>query len=147
MRQWIGIGMVLFLFATGAGCTSKTTSDGNEVFFDGMIQLMDQGVYFMGRSVGQVKVVETGAGHVTRVRVTLDTDFKGDVGNNLVFFVNNGRLQAALLQGVGDVLESGTPLSGFASKAGLNWFKFKTLFNDRIIHATQRAMALKARFG
>jgi hypothetical protein len=146
MQRWVGILLVLSLLALGSGC-AKAKQDGHAVMFEGLVQLYDQGVYFNGTRVGEVQSVDKGAGHVTRVLIQFSPGFIEKMGSNVAIYVDGGRLQADKLQGLGGALDPAAPICGFGSQAALNWFKFKTLLNDRIPVAQRRALELQARMG
>lgn len=147
MRRGVWFGIVLMVLLIGAGCAPQPSQDGQKVLFDGLINVFDSGVYYRGMQVGTIQSTETGSANVTQVTIALTPDFTPRMGNHVVFYVDGGRLEAVPLQAFGDPLEKGAPLCGFASKAEFNWFKFKTLLNDRVGAARQRALALQARLG
>jgi hypothetical protein len=132
----------------GAGCAPQPSQKaGQAVFFDGLTNVFDDGVYLRGTRIGNIQAAETGKGNVTRINIAIAPEFASNMGAHMAFYVDGGRLEAAQLQNFGTALEAGAPLCGFASKAEFNWFKFKTLLNDRVGAARQRALALQARMG
>lgn len=145
MRRWGGLFMALVLSLALAGCAKSPRQDGHTVMFEGAVRLYDDRVYHNGTSVGEVLSSEIGAGYVTRLRVAFTPDFIEKVGANLAVYINNGRLRADKLQGIGGDLDPQIPLCGFNSRAAFNWFKFKTLLSDRIPVAKRRALELQAR--
>ncbi|MFZ1985701.1 MAG: hypothetical protein WAU91_14880 [Desulfatitalea sp.] len=147
MRRGVWFGIVLMVLLIGAGCSPQPSQDGQKVLFDGLTNVFDNGVYYRGTQVGTIQSKETGSANVTRITIMVTPDFAPWMGNHVVFFVDGGRLEAVQLQAFGDPLEKGAPLCGFASKAEFNWFKFKTLLNDRVSAARQRALALQAGLG
>lgn len=147
MRHRVLVCATLMLIFMVAGCAVNQSQTGDAVLFDGPVHLFDEGVYWQGTKVGTVVNQETGSGNILRVTVDLSPELKNQMGNNMAIYVDNGRLSVARLQGIGEPLEAGTPLCGFTSKTDLHWFKFKTLLNDRITKATQRALSLQAQFG
>ncbi len=130
------------------GCARETTTaeDGYAVLFGGIPQVYDKGVYFNGESVGTIESTQASAANVTKMVVSLAPEFVQTMGNNMAFYVNAGRLEAAPLQNIGQAYVKGEPLCGFHSKADLNWFKFKTLMLDRTLAARELALGLQARF-
>lgn len=139
---------LMALTVVGMGCAPQPSQKaGQAVLFDGLINLFDDGIYYRGSRIGNIQATETGKGNVTRVNIAISAEFSSNVGDHVVFYVDGGHLEAALLQPLGAPLEPGMPLCGFGSKAEFNWFKFKTLLNDRVGAARQRTMALQTRMG
>jgi len=147
MRRGVWFGIVLMVLLIDAGCAPQPSQDGQKVLFDGFTNVFDKGVYYRGTQIGTIQSTETGSANVTQITIAVSPDFKPQMGNHVVFYVDGGRLEAVQLQAFGDPLEKGTPLCGFASKAEFNWFKFKTLLNDRVSAARQRVLVLQARLG
>lgn len=148
MRRWGGFYtalMILTITVGVAGCARVPQQDGYAVMFEGAVRLYDDGVYYNGTRVGEVQSAEKGNGFVTRLRIGFAPEFIEKMGANLAMYVDNGRLVADKLQGLGGDLDPQVPLCGFSSQVGFNWFKFKTLLNDRIPAARQRALELQAR--
>ncbi|MDA8139843.1 MAG: hypothetical protein M0036_14430 [Desulfobacteraceae bacterium] len=146
MRRRVGILLLLSILALFSGC-AKAKQEGHAVMFEGLVQLGEQGVYFKGERVGEVLSLDQGAGYVTRAMVRLSPEFITHMGNNMALYVDSGLLQADTLQGMGGEFDPTVPICGFGSQAAFNWFKFKTLLNDRVFVARQRALELQARMG
>lgn len=145
MRLRTRFSITLIIAAVAFGCAPQVKQDGNAVLFDGIINLYEEGVYFGGERVGSIQSREI-AGGITKLIIRLSPDFVAQTGNNLALYIHAGRLEAAMLQRIGQTLGKDALLCGFASKSELNWFKIKTLLNDRIDAAQKRAAALQMRF-
>ncbi len=148
MNRWGYLWIAICLFVV-VGCTIQSDQqDGFAVMFDRMPKINDENnLYYKGMIVGSIHSRTVGAGNVAKIIVTLKEDFARYNGNNLALYLRNGRLEVAKLTAIGQPLQNGDLLSGFSSRAGLNWFKFKTLISDRINAAKYRARNLNDRFG
>lgn len=146
MRRW-GVFLLALIISTAVAGCAKAPQDGYTIMFEGPIHVYDDGVYYSGGRVGEVQSIDKGAGNVTRVVVRFSSDFIQKMGNNFALYLDSGRLSADKLQGMGGSLQAEIPFCGFRSKAAFNWFKFKTLLNNRIPAAKHRALALLARMG
>lgn len=120
---------------------------GIHVMFDAKPHIVDDNVYWHGKTIGAVAGIENGKTAITRVTVTLDSQFKAYAGHHWAFYVDKGRLMADRHSTTGKQLATGEAVCGFSSKAALNWFKVKTLLNDRVANAMRRAASLQQRFG
>lgn len=148
MRRGFWFLIVLMALMVSVGCAPPNSQKaGQAVLFDGLVNIFDDGVYYRGTLIGSTQGTETGKGNVTRINIAISSEFAPNMGEHVVFYVDRGRLEAAQLQSFGTALEQGAPLCGFGSKVEFNWFKFKTLLNDRVGAARQRALALQARMG
>lgn len=148
MRRGIWFVMALMALMISMGCAPQPSQKaGQAVFFDGLINVFDNGIYYRGTPIGTIQATETGKANVTRVTIAISPEFAASMGEHVVFYVDGGHLEAAQLQSFGIPLEPGAPLCGFASKGEFNWFKFKTLLKDRVGASRQRALALQARMG
>jgi hypothetical protein len=80
--------------------------------------------------------------------ITIDflPEFKKHVGRHWVFFVDNGRIQAARIGTAIRSISADERLCGFHSKSAFHWFKFKTLLSDRVYKASLRAEMLYRRY-
>jgi len=145
MRLWVGFTMTLLIVALTVGCAPQGKQDGYAVLFDGMVNIFEDGIYFNGKEVGGVLSKVENTSGVTTLSVSLSPEFVAEIGNNIAFYAHAGRLEATRLQRMGQALKKGEPLCGFISKSELNWFKIKTLLNDRINAAKKRAATLQAR--
>ena len=115
--------------------------------FEGNPRIYKQDVYFRGRTIGQILDQKVGGGSVYKITIRLLPEFARTAGKNWVFFADHGRLHASRISATGQPLAAGDKACGFSSKAGLTWFKFKTLLNDRVYKANQKAENLSRRFG
>ncbi len=145
MRLWAGFTVTLLIVALAVGCAPQGKQAGYAVLFDGMVNIVEDNIYFNGKQVGAVLSKEDHPSGVTTLSIALSPEFVVEIGNNLALYAHAGRLEATRLQRMGQALERGMPLCGFISKSELNWFKIKTLLNDRINAAGKRAAALQAR--
>jgi hypothetical protein len=147
MRLRVGFFVTLMIVALAVGCAPQGKQDGYAVLFDGMVNIYDDAIYLNSSEVGAVLSTEAGGGGVTKITVTLSPELVAQSGDNLALYAHAGRLEVATLQRMGQALEKGAPLCGFTSKSQLNWFKVKTLLNDRVNAAKKRAASLLAKFG
>jgi len=148
MRRGIWFVIALMALMISMGCAPQPSQKaGQAVLFDGLINLFDNSIYYRGTQIGSIQATDTSKGNVTRVTIAITPEFAAGMGDQIVFYVDGGHLEAAQLQSFGIPLEPGAPLCGFASKAEFNWFKFKTLLKDRVGAARQRALGLQARMG
>ena len=134
--------ILLFLVS----CQPDGTSKGIQVMFDGRTSINISEVYHSNKSVGKITSRQMGKGSVEMVTIALAPEFKRLVGKHWAFYVSNGRLLAIRIVNTGHALKAEEKLCGFHSKAALNWFKFKTLLNDRTYKASLRAEQLYRRF-
>lgn len=146
MRLRLGFVMVLVIIVLSVGCAPQSKQDGYTVLFDGMVNITDEAIFFRGADVGRVLSSEENGG-VTRVTVTLSPDLVTEAGNTIALYAYAGRLEVTRLQRMGQALEKEDLICGFVSKGELNWFKIKTLLNDRISAAKKRVAALQAQLG
>lgn len=146
MRLRVGLFVALLIVALAIGCAPQGKQEGYAVLFDGMVNIFEDAIYFNGNEVGRVLTKEVGGAGATKLTVALSPELVAATGNNLALYAHAGRLEVSTLQRMGHALEKDSPLCGFISKAELNWFKIKTLLNDRINAAKKRAAALQAQF-
>ncbi len=148
MRRGFWFLIAIMTLTVGVGCAPQPSQKaGQVVLFDGMINVFDDGIYHRGSRIGSIQATETGPGNVTRVQIAISPEFAPSMGDHVAFYVDGGHLEAVLLQPFGAPLAPSAPLCGFGSKVDFNWFKFKTLLNDRVGAARQRALMLQTRMG
>jgi len=135
------------LFIAFQGCQNNKNRQGIHVFFESPPSFYQQDVYWFGQAVGKIVDQQVGRSSVARITVQLDPQFEKRIGKNWAFFVEQGRLTACQLSLSGDTFAAGDNACGFNSKAALNWFKLKTLLNDRVGAAMRKADRLQMRFG
>ena len=146
MRLRVGLFVALLVVAIIIGCAPQGNQEGYAVLFDGMVNIFEDAIYFNGNEVGRVLAKEVAGAGATKLTVALSPELVAETGNNLALYAHAGRLEATTLQRMGHTLEKDAPLCGFTSKSELNWFKIKTLLNDRIKAAKKRAAELQAQF-
>lgn len=142
----IAIAGIFALVLALLGCQPGGKEQGIQVYFNAPPTLYKQDVYWQGQAIGKILGQETGQSPVTRVTIALDAPFESKIGPNWAFFANNGRLHAGRLAIGAEASATEIYVNGFTSKAAFNWFKFKTLINDRVGKAKRRAGRLHARF-
>ena len=120
---------------------------GIDVYFEAPPTVYQTGVYWSGRVVGKIVDRHVGRSSVSRITIELDPQFEKRIGGNFAFYVDRGRMTAGQLSLGGGQFDAGAIACGFNSKAAYNWFKFKTLLNDRVGKAKRRANSLLVRFG
>jgi len=147
MRFWVGFLITFLVSVLAAGCASKEQQTGYPVLFEDPPNLYDDGVYDSGQRVGSIVSKEMGATGITRLVITLSSDFLNETGNNFALCAHAGRLEVDKLHTFGEPLSQDALICGFTSKSELTWFKLKTLLNDRVRAAQKRAKALQARLG
>lgn len=136
----------VLLLAAAFACVDRPSQDGYAVLFEGAVEVYEDGIYDGGIVVGKIQSKSISPNYATRMMITLLPEFADQAGNHIVFYVRVGRLEVDRLKNFGDPLTKGAILCGFESKGSLNWFKTKSLLNDRIAMATQRSMVLQERF-
>jgi hypothetical protein len=148
MQRWGCLFVAVCLLAFG-GCTGQTDQQGGiAVMFDQMPNIIDQShVYDNGMRVGSIHSVRVGGAGVVQIMVSLEDAFIRDAGDNIALYPHRGRLEVAKLSGIGQPLQKGDLVSGFSSRAGLNWFKLKTMISDRTAASKYRALNLRTLFG
>ena len=139
----LALALVLLFFV---GCEIGATKKGIRVMFDGRTDIYRSEVYHAHKVVGKIISRQKGKSSVEMVTIALVPEFKRLMGKNWAFYVSNGRIWAARIGHTGHALSAEEKLCGFNSKAALNWFKFKTLLNDRAYKASLRAERLYRRF-
>lgn len=144
---FIGVVCALIMIAGCSASEKPNPKGGVGVLFDNVPLLFDAGVYHLGSQVGEIVTTTNGVAGVTKLVVTLQPEFAAREGGNLAFYAHAGRLEAVTLANMGRPLENGAVLSGFTSKAGLYWFRLKTLLSDRVSSASRRAEQLNQRLG
>ncbi len=145
MRRWIICVSAILIFFLG-GCNLSAPDQGIIVMFEGLPNLYTDTVYYNGVAIGQITSQEEQSA-VAKVTISLAPEFEKQAGQHMAFYAAGGSLIAAKLHNFGKPLASGDKLCGFTSKAAFNWFKFKTLLNDRVAKAIQQAEELYSRFG
>ena len=140
-----GIVMLITAFGMG-GCQPTTGQDGIHVMFDGTPKIYHSEVYSHGRVIGKILNQQGTNGSVSNVTITIDPKVLQHAGQHWAFYVDGGRLTAGVLNTMGQPIAPGDRLCGFHSKAGLNWFKIKTLLSHRIAEANRRAQKLYLRY-
>jgi hypothetical protein len=143
MQLLCALGLVFLLLV---GCDVASSKQGLQVMFDGRPNITQPEVYFVNKVVGKMTSRQMGKGSVEMITIGLAPEFKKHVGRHWVFFVDNGRIQAARIGTAGKPLSADDRLCGFRSKSALNWFKFKTLLSDRVYKASLRAQMLYRRY-
>ena len=117
------------------------------IVFNGMPDIRKEGIYYENQEVGRITNTVKGSKDVVAFTAVLDEAFIQEMGMNVVFFPEYGALKAFRLQSVSPPLPEDFVFSGFSSKASLNWFKFRTIFNNRITSANRRALKLYQKSG
>lgn len=110
--------------------------------FEKQPRLTDSGVYSGSNRVGSVAEPTGAVGRVARLTVHIDAPHRETIKNNTVFYVSEGRLVLAKLDGFGEPLPAGGVLLGFNSKAGLLWFKTRHLLKNQPAAAGRQAEKL-----
>ncbi len=129
------------------GCQPSGQNDGIHIMFEKTPHIVTDEVYWHGQPIGTISDTQVGPYDVTRVTLRLDPQFRKQAGHHWAFYAQGGRLVADRLATSGDTVDPGDHVCGFASKAALNWFKIKTLLNNRVATAKRRADNLSRRFG
>lgn len=127
------------------GCDIGPADKGLQVMFDGQAQIYRNDVYYFHKVVGKITSRQRGNSGIEMMTIELAPEFKQLVGSNWAFFVENGRIAAVKFGNGSQAMGPEDKLNGFQSKAALNWFKFKTLLNDRAYRAALRAEGLYRR--
>ncbi len=144
---WLTVFGMILMFLVLAGCQPGGQQDGIHVMFEEKPRINGDGVFWHGQTIGTVSGIQVGNNAITKVTVRLDNPFKQHAGHNWAFYVHRGRLMADRLSITGESVATGDHVCGFSSKAALNWFKIKTLLNNRVSKAKRRAQSLERRFG
>lgn len=139
---WV-LGLILFFIG---GCEITPSKQGLDIMFDGRANITQPEVYFSNKVVGEIMSRQLGNGSVEMITITLAPEFENQIGRHWVFYIRNGRLIAARIGSDRKTLPADAKLCGFHSKSALNWFKFKTLLDDRVYRASLRAEQLYRRF-
>ncbi len=142
----LGTLIAIYTLVVLSGCLQTRTGNSVSVMFDRPPLLFGDEVVFNGTTVGKVNAVEVGAGNIARVDFIPSSEFSSSLADNLVFYVNNGRLVAAKLRNFGSPLEKGAFLCGFNSKSSLYWFMLKNALGDSARAAMNRAAFLGEQF-
>lgn len=137
------LGLVFFLLV---GCNEASSKHDLQVMFDGRPNITQPDVYFANKVVGKITDRQMGKGSVEMIAISLLPEFKKQIGRHWVFFVDNGRIQAARIGSADTPISDDDRLCGFRSKSAFNWFRFKTLLSDRVYKASLRAEMLHRRF-
>jgi hypothetical protein len=137
------LGLVFFLLV---GCNAASSKQDLQVMFDGRPNITQPNVYFVNKVVGKITSRQMGNGSVEMITISFFPEFKKNVGRHWVFFVDNGRVQAARIGTADKSISADERLCGFRSKSAFNWFKFKTLLSDRVYKASLRAKMLYRRY-
>jgi hypothetical protein len=143
MQFFCALGLVLLLLV---GCNAPSSNQDLKVMFDGRPDITHPDVYFVSKMVGKITSRQMGKGSVEMITIGLLPEFKKSIGRHWVFFVDNGRIQAARIGSAGKPISTADRLCGFRSKAAFNWFRFKTLLSDRVYKASLRAEMLYRRY-
>jgi hypothetical protein len=150
MQRWAITGILILIVVLGIG-TLRTTPPqhdaGYAIIFDKMPNVSDERIFFSNEPIGKIQSRHEGAVGVVKLVVDLNADFLDQLGNNIAFYPEHGRLTADKLQTTGEALSKDAVLCGFTSKAAFNWFKFKTILSNRISAAGRRAQALMKESG
>ena len=137
----------LTVIALIGGCQPSGGKGGIHIMFEDSPNIVDERVYWHSQTIGSISGILNGQTAITKVIVKLDSRYKDLAGHNWAFYVDRGRLMADRHSMTGKKVASGEPVCGFSSKAGLRWFKVKTLLKDRVANAMRRADSLQRRFG
>lgn len=145
-NRWFFSALATILFVA-IGCKpSGQGHTGVYILFEGRPAINKEGIFINNHLVGKITATEFKGSTITRLTVAIGSDFKKQISSNWVFYADNGRILAEPLQSSGKKLQAGDKLCGFSSIGALNWFKFKTLLNDRSYKASKRAESLAKRF-
>ena len=121
--------------------------EGYAVFFNAKPKLYSNSIYYANQQIGQILSSTQGTAGVLKMVVDIEKDFVDTMGANIAFYPDHGRLNIVRLQTEGPPVSGDELFCGFSSKAGLNWFKFKTLLKNRILAAQRRAQDLHRKSG
>lgn len=147
MRSWTAMVLAMTLIGL-SGCSPMASKPkGIDVMFADNPQIYKENIYYQGIVIGQVTSQTAGRGSVHMVTVRLVPEYRKEAGRHWVFYADNGALKASKISPAGQPLSAGDKVCGFGSKAGLNWFKLKTLLSDRVYKANRMAIELSRRFG
>ena len=146
ITTFIRLAFGLCLTLSLAACLPGNDRQGIHVYFESSPNIYQSDVYWFGKVVGKITDHQVGRGSVARLTIQIDPQFKERVGSHWAFYVDQGRLTAGQLSLSGDAVGAGDSICGFNSKASFNWFKFKTLLNDRVGRAMNMADQLHLRF-
>lgn len=149
MQRSVFIGILAVLVVLGISMIRVPESDdtGYMILFDDSPDIQSEKIYYVGREIGQIMSTDQGARDIIRIKAQLDEDFLQEMGNNMVFYPDHGRLTATRLQTVGEPLPKDAILCGFSSRITLGWFKLKTMLENRISAANRRAQSLYRKSG
>jgi hypothetical protein len=143
MQLLCALGLVFLLLV---GCNVASSQQDVQVMFDGRPNITQPNVYFVNKVVGKITSRQMGNGSVEMIAIGFLPEFKKHVGRHWVFFVDNGRIQAARIGTAVRSISADERLCGFRSKSAFNWFKFKTLLSDRVYKASLLAEMLYRRY-
>lgn len=149
MQRSVFMGILVVLVVLGISMirVPESGDPGYMILFDDMPDIKSEQIYYAGREIGQIRSTDRGARDVIKITAQLDEDFLQEMGNNIAFYPDHGRLTATRLQAIGEPLPKDAILCGFSSKITLGWFKFKTMLENRISAANHRALSLYRKSG
>jgi hypothetical protein len=125
----------------------ESAESGNMIIFDDTPKLTSDLIYYADREIGKILATDEGNKKVVKITAQLDDAFLQEMGNNIAFYPDHGRLNATRLQAVGEPLPKDAIFCGFSSKIMLGWFKLKTILDNRISAANRRALSLYRQSG
>lgn len=144
---FIGIFVLFIILGIAMIRVPGNEQNGYTIIFDDLPKISSDQIFYANREVGKILTQDEGANKVVRITARLDEDFLQEMGNNIAFFPDYGRLNAMRLQAVGKPLPDDAIFCGFSSKMSLTWFRLKTLLKNRISAANRRALNLYRQSG
>jgi hypothetical protein len=144
---FIGVFILIIILGIAMIRVPGNEENGYTIIFDDMPKISSDLIFYANREIGKIITKDEGAKKVVRITAQLDDDFLLEMGNNIAFYPDYGRLNATRLQAVGKPLPDDAIFCGFSSKLSLSWFKLKTLLENRISAANRRALNLYRQSG
>ena len=141
MKRLILLAAALFFAASVVGCI-QNAPQAYYVMFEKPPNLFDEGVYFQGDTIGNIKSRDTSPLQVTRVAISLLPEYREQLKSTSVFFVQSGRLHLAAVDTLGAPVPPGAVFLGCPSPLALKWLRARTAFSDTARAANEEAQRL-----
>ena len=143
-RFWLVFVLIGFMLT---GCSQiSSQKDVYYVVFENHPNIYNTGVYLKGHEIGEIldqKAIPGG----TKITVSIRDEYKDLMKDNVVFFLDFGKLNYKTIANFGQDIEPGASILGFHSKMAVYWFKTRTLLTQSSAAAARKANQLARNSG
>jgi len=125
----MGLAAIMAVLLLTSGCLIES-SPVYYVLFEEKPDLDDQLVYARGIQIGRIMSDALGESDVVEVKVSITKKYSDRIKENVVFVVDDGKLELDAIGETGAPLPENSRILGFESTTALAWFKTKNKFKE-----------------